>query len=317
MKAWNRRRFIECGLGMGAVAGLSPWSFALAADCKESVMNKGLGVQSYMIRQALGEDVIGTLEALAETGCAELELFGFGGEHFFGNDPFFGLSLEAFVALIERLGIRVPSAHVAGELADLGQAREYTDALGIRYLIEALAPELMTFENGRPRFAPPQSKAQIEAIAIRLNRRGEQVASIGRQFAYHNHSMEFRPVEGEQCMEIMVSNTDPDLVKLELDLGWIAVAGLDPLAELNRYQSRVIACHMKDYDPRIAGVSASDAVPIPEMQQLVPPGSGTLDFAALMQRLDELNVSHRFVEVDVSADPLADARSGLCHLAGL
>lgn len=106
-----------------------------------------------------------------------------------------------------------------------------------------------------------------------------------------------------------MSNTDPNLVKIELDVGWLATAGVDPVAYLRRHAGRVIACHLKDYNPEIA----SD---VPQ-RKLVPPGGGTIDFAAVLEAMNETGVQHGFIEVDVSDDALGDVRRGHAHLQQL
>jgi sugar phosphate isomerase/epimerase len=103
-----------------------------------------------------------------------------------------------------------------------------------------------------------------------------------------------------------MSHTDASLVKIELDVGWLVTAGVDPVAYLRRYSGRVIACHLKDYDPAIA----SD---VPQ-RKLVAPGAGTIDFAAVLAAMNETGVSHGFIEVDVSDDPVGDVRRGHAHL---
>ena len=97
--------------------------------------------------------------------------------------------------------------------------------------------------------------------------------------------------------------------QIELDVGWLATAGVDPVASVRRYAGRVIACHLKDYNPQI-----STDVP---QRKLVAPGAGTIDFAALLKAMREANVQHGFIEVDVSDDALGDVRRGLAHLEKL
>jgi sugar phosphate isomerase/epimerase len=106
-----------------------------------------------------------------------------------------------------------------------------------------------------------------------------------------------------------MANTDPALVKIELDLGWLAVAGVDPVEYLHRYAGRVIACHMKDYAPDLE----ADIV----QRKLVEPGAGTIDFAAVLAAMDETGVAHSFIEIDISDDPLGAVRRGNQYLEQL
>jgi len=104
-----------------------------------------------------------------------------------------------------------------------------------------------------------------------------------------------------------MSNTSPELVKIELDIGWLAYAGVDPLAYLRRHAGRVVSCHLKDYAPTID-------TDVPQ-RKLVAPGAGTIDFAAVLRAMSETGVAHGFIEVDVSDDPFGDLRRGREHLA--
>jgi sugar phosphate isomerase/epimerase len=106
-----------------------------------------------------------------------------------------------------------------------------------------------------------------------------------------------------------MANTDPALVKIELDVGWLALAGVDPVAYLRRHAGRVIACHLKDYDPAIA-------TDVPQ-RKLVEPGAGTIDFAAVVAAMNDTGVAHGFIEIDVADDPMGAVRRGHAHLQRL
>ena len=308
MTHFKRRQFLELAtlLAAGSMVHAGPAGSLAGGGCARAAAKKMVGIQTYMVRDALAKDVTATLEHLATAGYRELELFGFG-----GSDNIFGMTLTAFSDLVSRLGLKVPSAHIVDKITDRGAAREIADALGIQYLIEPLAAE---FRSEWSMHEKAESVAQVRSLADRLNRRGEFVAELGYQFAYHNHAVEFTRVEGRLAWDLLMELTDPELVKIELDLGWVSSAGFDPVSVLKQYSGRVVATHMKDFNPNIKLPPATGNRPFPIAMRLVPPGKGTSDFAAISRQLDADNVKHRFVEVDVSDDPLADADFGLCHL---
>ena len=153
---------------------------------------------------------------------------------------------------------------------------------------------------------PAKSRAQLDTLVEKLNRAGREYRDRGLTFGYHNHHVEFTKVDGVVPYDYLMSNTDPNLVKIELDLGWLATVGVDPAAYVRRYAGRVIACHLKDYNPRVA-------TDVPQ-RKLVPPGSGSVDFAAVLAAMRETGVQHGFIEVDVSDDALGDVRRGHAHL---
>ena len=85
-----------------------------------------------------------------------------------------------------------------------------------------------------------------------FNKFGKQVSDAGMTFGYHNHSAEFKKYDGQTAFDYLFANTDPKHVKIELDVGWVAVAQQDPVAILNKYKDRVIALHVKDVGKRAA-----------------------------------------------------------------
>jgi sugar phosphate isomerase/epimerase len=138
---------------------------------------------------------------------------------------------------------------------------------------------------------------------------GREYRQRGLTFGYHNHHVEFMPVEGVVPYDYMMERTDPDLVKIELDLGWLALAGADPVAYLRKYAGRVISCHLKDYD-------ASITTDVPQ-RKLVEPGAGDIDFGAALAAMNATSVTHGFIEIDVTDDPFGAVERGHRHLRAL
>jgi sugar phosphate isomerase/epimerase len=264
------------------------------------------GVQLYTVRDALGRDPRAALRALREIGIVEGELFGLNGPE---NATLFGLSARELKRALDDSGIRVPMSHVGGELTNTAAIGDIARTLGIGTLVVALPSEFSGTVDGRFAMVPAQSRAQLDGLVEKLNRVGREYRDLGLTFGYHNHHIEFTRVDGVVPYDYLMSNTDPNLVKIELDVGWLATAGVDPVAYLRRHAGRVIACHLKDYDAAIA----SD---VPQ-RKLVPPGSGSIDFAAVLAAMSETGVPHGFIEVDVSNDPLGDVRRGHAHLQSL
>jgi sugar phosphate isomerase/epimerase len=163
--------------------------------------------------------------------------------------------------------------------------------------------------DGRFAHVGAESLAQMDELAGKLDATGRAYRAQGLGFGYHNHHIEFREVEDTVPFEYLMAHTDPELVKIELDIGWLAVAGVDPVEYLHRYAGRVIACHLKDYDPSIATEVLA--------RKLVEPGAGTIDFVAVLAAMDETGVAHGFVEIDESDDPLGAVARGHRHLEEL
>jgi sugar phosphate isomerase/epimerase len=263
-------------------------------------------VQLYTVRDLLQRDARAALAALRDLGIAEAELYGLSGA---GGSQVLGMPAAELKRVLDESGIAVPVAHIDGSLENPAAIAETAKTLGVGALVVALPSEFSGMRDGRFTMVPAQSRAQLDSLAAKLERAGREYRALGLTFGYHNHQIEFVPVEGVVPFDYLVSRTDPDLVKLELDIGWLALAGVDPVEYLRRHAGRVIACHMKDYDASIA----SD---VPQ-RKLVEPGAGSIDFAAVLSAMRAANVAHAFVEIDVSDDPLGAVERGHRHLQAL
>jgi sugar phosphate isomerase/epimerase len=302
----NRRDFLSHGaaLAAGSVAGAGKlFSQPARAD---GCAGPAPGVQLYTVRDALGRDARGALRALREIGIVEAELYGLNGPE---NATLLGLPARDLKRAFDENGIRVPISHIGGNLENSGAIADIAATLGLEAVCVALPSEFSGSVDGRFAMVPARSRAQLDELAAKLNRVGGEYRDRGLTFGYHNHHIEFMRVEGVVPYDYLMSNTDPALVKIELDIGWLATAGVDPVAYLRRHAGRVIACHLKDYDAKI-----SSDVP---QRKLVPPGSGTIDFAAVLAAMRETGVTRGFIEVDVSDDALGDVRRGHAHLQAL
>lgn len=313
-----RRRTMIRAAGAGAVllgAGkMLPAYASGAGQGAPSRTEAALGLQLYTVRDPLQSDVRATLAEIAAIGYREVELFGLGGEDQ-GDKPLFGLTAKEFAAALEDLGLRAPMAHIWGGAMNIAEIADLVGQVGVRHLVVPMAPEFVSIENGQFRMLGVTGRSQLDAIAERLNRQGELAKASGMGFGYHNHQMEFANLGDENAFDYLFAQADSELVKIELDIGWALFAGIDPLEVLNRYAGRVIAVHLKDHAPPPVGNGDSDPASI--QAQLVEPGTGPTDFAPILAALDEVGVAHRFVEVDVSPDPIQAITRGYGHLSGL
>lgn len=296
----HRRRFLHsAGLGL---ATLSPLAHA-AFDC---YVQRLAGVQLFTVREALTANPIEAVRNLAEAGVREVELYGMT-----GAPDIFGMSPQAFRRLLDRHDIAMTCAHVSADALDIPALAENADTLGIDTIILAIAPGFMQVNAAGPRMQGPQSIQEMDELADLLNRLGLMFRREGLLFGYHNHHVEFFEVAGEIPFNHIMWNTDPQLVRCELDIGWLALAGVDYLDVLDTFGNRTLSCHLKDFNgnrPPDMGDIRSVA------SNLVPPGRGVVDFAAVLERMDYYNIRHGFVEIDQPGDALADIGAGLRHL---
>jgi sugar phosphate isomerase/epimerase len=300
----NRRHFLagSSAFAASSLVGATALTLLPRAARADGCAGPAAAVQLFTVRDALGRDPRAAIRELRDIGIVEAELYGLSPT----SATLFGLAPADLKKVFADNGIRLPASHVNGDLASPVAIGEIARKLGLGTLIVALPSEFSGTVDGRPGMVPARSRAQLDALAEKLNRTGREYRDQGLTFGYHNHHIEFVPVDGVVPYDYLMSNTDPNLVKIELDIGWLATAGVDPVAYLRKHAGRVVSCHLKDYNPAIA----SD---VPQ-RKVVTPGAGTVDFAAVLKTMNETGVEHGYIEVDVSDDPLGDVRRGYAHL---
>jgi sugar phosphate isomerase/epimerase len=270
-----------------------------------------LGLQLYSVRDLLGKDPAATLKTIADIGYREVELFGGG--------------LPKTAALAKAAGLAPISVHVTTPLItgnwdawqfmrksvpegyDLAAVIAEAKSVGVKFLV---CPYLMPAER-------PKDAAGFSALAATLNRAGEQVTKAGLTFCYHNHAFEFAPLaDGRTPLDLMMSETTPELVKLELDVFWTSVAGQDPVAVMKKYSGRVPLLHLKD--KKAGAPTALEESQVPPTT-FVPVGSGAVDFRALLAAAPGAGVQHYFVEQDhaVGSTPLDAIAASYKYLRSL
>ena len=229
------------------------------------------GLQLYTVRDALGRDLEGTLRHIADVGYREVELAGL---------P--GVSAQAMQAALKRYNLIVPSMHAGYDSLRREFASVLEDAriLGARFLV---CPSVDAGERAMA--------ADWRRVCQTLGRAGRMARDHGLVLAYHNHDFEFAPFnDGTMPFHLMLAETDPGDVKLELDVYWVAKAGLDPIQHLMNGQDRIVLVHLKDL--------AADG-------STVEMGSGVLDMERIVRAALVAGARHLFVEQDSSKDPLA------------
>jgi sugar phosphate isomerase/epimerase len=250
----------HCGTVAGALTlNLTP---ALAA----AKLSK-IGVQLYTVRADMAKDFDGSLKKIAELGYKEVEFAGY-----YNRTP------QQIKTLLDQLGLTAPSAHVPIDALrnSLDQTIETAKAIGHRYLI---CPFLM----------PPERKSldQYKQHAALFNKAGEACKKAGIQFGYHNHDFEFKELEGKLPFDLLLAETDKNLVKIELDLYWIVYAKQDPLAYMAKYPDRFALFHVKDLDKT-------------EKRGITEVGHGVIDFKTIFAKAPKGKIKHYFVEQDTT-----------------
>ncbi len=229
-------------------------------------------------------DFEGTLARLASIGYREVEFVGY-----FDRKP------RVVSRILDRYDLAAPSSHVPIETVrrDWARSLETANEVGHRYLVVPWLPE----EDRR-------TLDDVRRVAAEFNRLGEEAGRAGIRFGYHNHDIEFAPIDGQLPYDLLLAETDPASVAFELDLMWISKARQDPLAYFARYPKRFEMVHVKD------------STGAPDHRQ-VDVGSGIIDFRRILSARGQAGIRHCFVEHDDPRDELAFARASHDHLARL
>lgn len=194
---------------------------------KASARVKNVGIQLYTVRKEMLADATGTLKQLAKTGYKELE----SARSEKGN--YYGLQPKEIRKITKDLGMTLRSGHVHIDESWQRSVDQAAEA-GQDYLICSSLPSRgQTIENYQ-RVADTFSKAAQDCKKAKL------------VFGYHNHDYEFEKVNGQVLYDILLDKTEPNLVTMELDLGWVIATGNDPITYFNRYPGRFPLWHLKD-----------------------------------------------------------------------
>lgn len=279
---------------------------------------RSYGLQLFTLTQPMLQDPAGTLRQVAAIGYKELETAYAPGSYFYGYKP------RAFAEFVSSLGMTVRAQHVLGAPFDLAKleatARQMhdNDPEKVKQLLQGFKflSELPTLTHDVQRIVDDAAEAgisylvcssipvgnmdEIKAAVEVFNRAGEACKKAGLQFAYHNHSNEFDPVEGTTPFDYILNHTDPQLVKMELDLGWTAKAGKDPVQLFGEHKGRFPLWHIKDFN--------ADFTRITEV------GAGIIDFKRVFAHAKDSGMRYFFLEQDNPPEPLVNVTNGLHNL---
>ncbi len=260
--AKTRREFIkQGGLTLAAAA-------TLAADSPldASPMNQPLGFQTFEIIPHLIEDWDGTWKKMASFGYKVADLVQF------NNSPTLaGKSASQILRSLTDAGLTCTNGHFSYKAFTQSYADSvaYAHDLGLKSVVCALGPRRSTADDWK-------------WMAGQLSKIGAKLKSDGLKLGYHNHEIEFRPVEGQIPWDILMKETDPTLVNFQIDVGNLTFGGGDAIHYLTAYQSRYFSLHCKDF------VKGKASVPV---------GQGTLDWKKIFAIARKANIKSYVAEV--------------------
>lgn len=273
----TRRQFLQSGAASIACLSAVMASRPLLA----SPFGLPLGLQLYSVRDELPKDYAGVLKQVAALGYRDVESAGF-----------FGHSAAEAKQALHVAGLNCVSAHYPWQKlsTDLDALLDFHKQLGTRYIICAF-----------PGHKDPADTSRTFSLddwrwnAKQFNEAGAKVKAAGMHFGYHNHTMEFAAEGGVVPFEELIRLTDPALVTIEMDCGWVVEGGGDPVALLHKYPNRISMLHVKDFQP---------GVKPPHAAQL---GHGQIDYRPIFAAAKKHKIKHYFVEQEQFDIPWQEA----------
>jgi sugar phosphate isomerase/epimerase len=270
----NRRSFL-LSAGAGMAAGTLGSSIVFASHHAKIA----LGIQLWTVKSEAEKDLEGTLRKVYAAGFREIEFAGY-----YGKAP------TDLAKLMRDMGFSLVATHSgAGDIAKNGdKIIADAKALGLKYVV-CSSPGVSPAKESLP------WEERMKAVDLTdwkwnadlFNKFGKQVSDAGMVFGYHNHSAEFKKFDGKTAFDHLFAMTDAKHVKIELDIGWVAVAGVDPVALLYQYKDRVVALHVKDVGARGADGKNPPSVAL---------GEGTVDWKKVLGTAHANGVKHYFYE---------------------
>jgi sugar phosphate isomerase/epimerase len=268
----SRRTFL-------ALAGSVP--FAASAFAQSTKVP--IGLELYSVRDDLTKDLKGTVTAVAKMGYQVVEFY----------SPYFEWTVDQAKdvrKLLDDLGIRCPSTHNGGTAISaegIQKAIDLNQIIGSKYIILAGPGRISNLDGWK-------------ALAERLGAAAEKLRPLGMATGFHNHQLEWKPVDGQRPMDILAKGT-PKEVALQLDCGTCVEAGADPVAWIHANPGRIKSTHLKDWG---AGEGRGYAVAF---------GEGDVPWKPLLAAAEGAGgVEYHLIEQEVSAPGGALAMAKRC-----
>ena len=269
-------------LPIGCTSNKQETAQTITEEVVESLpTDKSMGVQVYSVRDALKEDFAGTIKRVADIGFEYIEAYGLG-----TDGQILEMAPEEYHRIVADTGMRIASTHCTYFQA--GDGEKLRDAALTAEIPHVIVPSL-----------PNEAREDYYKVAENLNKVGEIFKEAGLLFGYHNHAFEFEMQGDENGLEILINNTQPDLVAFQLDLYWAVKGGTDPVAFIEKYPGRFCSFHIKD--------SAED------LEQTTV-GTGIVPFEEVFKIKGKSGATQYFVEDERTDDPFGNIEAAFNYL---
>lgn len=247
---------------------------------------KNVGVQLYTFRDELQQaDPVSVLKKIAALGIKQIESARSDKGHYYGLKP------KEMKKVCSDLGMTLRSGHIHVD-GNFAKTMDEAAEAGQEYVICSSMP------------SQGQTVDNYKRTAEAFNKNGEACSKMNLKFGYHNHDYEFESENGEVLYDILLKNTDPKLVHMELDLGWVIVGGKDPIDYFKNHSGRFPLWHLKDMD--MAKKESTEF------------GKGKLDILQMLKHSKESGMKYFFIEQEeYTSTPFESMKENMNYLAKL
>lgn len=246
---------------------------------------ENVGVQLYTFRKEMQADAMGTLKQIASLGFKQIESARSEKGHYYGLSP------KEMKQVCADFGMTLRSGHAHID-DQWNKTMEEAVESGQEYLICSTMP------------TAGQTVDNYKTVAEAFNKAGEECKKLGIKFGYHNHEYEFESENDQVLYNVLLDNTEADLVHMELDLGWVIVGGKDPLDYFSKYPGRFPLWHLKDMD-----LAKKHSVEF---------GKGQLDIIAMLKNREQSGMKFMFVEQEeYTSTPMESMKYNMDYLGKL
>lgn len=313
----NRRNFIQASAALTTIGLLE--SNSLLAN---PAMLKKVGIQLFSLPKVLEKDFPAGINMLSKMGYREIEMYGpfpFSAQSAidrwaavtpslgFSGSGYFGLTATEVKKIMDENKISVPAVHTDFETlrTRMSQLAEAAHTIGFKYVVLPSLPA----EN---RKTLDDYKKTIDIF----NEIGEQAVKLGLRFGYHNHGYGLQELDGKIPVQMIIENTDPKYVFLEMDLFWTVAGGVDPIAWLKKYPGRYKMMHVKNMKQKVkfSGDGGDPQQWIELFPQMSTADAGALDLKSILGAAKKSGVEHFFVEQDMVQQPEVALKKSIDYL---
>jgi sugar phosphate isomerase/epimerase len=290
----NRRDFLKKAAALTAGSLAVPFVSNASGLSDLFAAEKPVGIQLFTVFEKMNNDPKATLEKIASIGYKEIE------SAFSTRGGYYGYKPKEFKKLVEDLGMKWRAHHALGapfKMPKGGKMPLGADGKPITI------PTMMNLRDNYQQLVDDAAEADLKYLVCAstpvgtmdevknsievFQKTGEASKKAGIGFAYHNHATEFDPVEGgKTAYELVLSQTDKDLVTMELDLAWATKAGKDPVALFKEHPGRFPLWHVKDIKK--------------DLQTITEVGTGVVEFQRIFESAKIAGLQYFFVEYDLA-----------------